>query len=719
MDFLYFLQKPFSKNIIAARAFFASNINLFLLLWLAWMLFPLFLSGFISDDAYNSQIQGILLHSNISLFDRIVSEITYWLSLGRFNPLNWIFWYSYFYLLPSLLLFKLFVFFIIYLNLIYFEKILKFITQSRSFSYCVVFLLPILFQFRYWHDPFLAFASIPLACLLFFFSLYLLIRYIETAKTTYYWYHLLVFLISLLCYELSYISPLFYFLIIYLKNKSLKKSFLLIAIPIALILLHFMIKGFFSSTSELYPGTIFSFNFGNIIQAFYIQLISTFPLTWNLAEGFSNLSFLKINFLDFIVSAVLTGLVVFLLSTLNARDENINKYRSRSLITFSLLLILVPAFIVAISGHQSELIKAGIGYGYLPVFLQYFGLASLIFIIIRVITQSTTLSICIWFIFFVIVSFTRLENYHVVQESNIFYKYPRELLEASIKKGILTGVTRNDLIIIDSKYPFDHSWFYSMVMQKEINVCSINLTSKGKSISKENVESHNKKFGTDSFRRIRFPYCLNYRKWNNFYGLSYHNFSDYKSGQVIFTTFEEVNRDSENQRFKFKKYKIFDKLSNKMSTKVEGKYYDFNKLRSIDRSSLGNGYFYLLPSLLLEEVFLSFSGFHAEEGTRDNYLRWSSGKSKIIITNDSDEVKSRVLNFSIVRPNNENLPLQIKYDKKIIKDKVQNYKKFSLKLLLEPGETIIEISSELQSLNNGDPREIVFGVVNYALYLSK
>ena len=113
MDFLNYLPEPFSKKIIAVRAFFTSNVNLFLLLWLAWMLFPLFLSGFISDDAYNSQIQGVLLHHNISLFDRIVSEISNWLSLGRFNPLNWIVLYSYFYLFPSLLLYKLFAFFIV------------------------------------------------------------------------------------------------------------------------------------------------------------------------------------------------------------------------------------------------------------------------------------------------------------------------------------------------------------------------------------------------------------------------------------------------------------------------------------------------------------------------------------------------------------------------------------------------------------------------------
>ena len=253
MDLFKYIPISYSKNILTAKVFFASNLNLFLLLWLGWILFPLFLSGFVSDDAYNSQIRGVLLYADISLFDRIVSEISYWFDIGRFNPLNWIFWYVYFYLFPSLLLFKFFVFFLIYLNLIYFSKILEFITQSKLFSYYIVFMVPILFQFRYWHDPFLAFASIPLACLLLFVSLHLLIRYLETGRKSYYSYFVLIFLISLLSYELSYISPLFYFLISYLKNKSLKQSVLLIVIPITLIVFHVIIKTCFSSPLEYYP----------------------------------------------------------------------------------------------------------------------------------------------------------------------------------------------------------------------------------------------------------------------------------------------------------------------------------------------------------------------------------------------------------------------------------------------------------------------------------
>jgi len=719
MDLFKYIPISYSKNLLTAKVFFASNLNLFLLLWLGWILFPLFLSGFVSDDAYNSQIRGVLLYADISLFDRIVSEISYWFDIGRFNPLNWIFWYVYFYLFPSLLLFKFFVFFLIYLNLIYFSKILEFITQSKLFSYYIVFMVPILFQFRYWHDPFLAFASIPLACLLLFVSLHFLIRYLETGRKSYYSYFVLIFLISLLSYELSYISPLFYFLISYLKNKSLKQSVLLIVIPITLIVFHVIIKTSFSSPLEYYPGVILSLDLSGVAEAFYIQIISTIPFTWKLAEGFSNLSLLKIGILDLIPTAIFSCLLVSLLTSLISGEKNINEYRTKFLITFSFLLIVIPAFVVAISGHQSELVKAGIGYGYLPVFFQYFGLATLILLIIRKITPSLILSTSIWFAFFVIISFTRLENYHVVKESNIVYKYPRDLLGSSIKQGLLNGVTEDDLIIIHSKYPSDDSWFYSMMMDKKINVCSINISSENITISNKKVSIFNEKFGTDRYHQIRFPYCLKYKNWNNIFGLSYHHFAGYTSGEVIFTSLVEVDKNQKNERFKFKEYKIYNILSKKITSQIGEKYYDFNKLSSIDKFAINDSYFRLLPFLLVDKISLSFSGLYAEEGTRDSYLRWSSGKSKIIIHNDNLTVQSRVLNFAIIRPNNDNLPLEIRQGENIVKKVVSNYKEFSLQLLLEPGETIIEISSELQSINNGDPRDIVFGIANYTLSLSK
>ena len=577
-------------------------------------------------------------------------------------------------------------------------------------------MVPILFQFRYWHDPFLAFASIPLACLLLFVSLHLLIRYLETDRKSYYSYFVLIFLISLLSYELSYISPLFYFLISYLKNKSLKQSVLLIVIPITLIVFHMIIKTSFSSPSEYYPGVILSLDLSGVAEAFYIQIISTIPFTWKLAEGFSNLSLLKVGTLDLIAPAIFSGLLVSLLTSLISGEKNINEYRTKFLITFSFLLIVIPALVVAISGHQSELVKAGIGYGYLPVFFQYFGLATLILLIIRKITPSLILSTSIWFAFFVIISFTRLENYHVVKESNIVYKYPRDLLGSSIKQGLLNGVTEDDLIIIHSKYPSDDSWFYSMMMDKKINVCSINISSENITISNKEVAIFNEKFGTDRYHQIRFPYCLKYKNWNNIFGLSYYHFADYKSGEVIFTSLVEFDKDQDNKRFKFKEYKIYNKLSKKITSQIGEKYYDFNKLRDV---TLPDGYFRLLPFLLVDKISLSFSGLYAEEGTRDSYLRWSSGESKIIIYNDSPTVEGRVLNFAIVRPNNDNLPLEIRYGENIVEKVILNYKEFSLQLLLEPGETIIEISSELQSINNGDPRDIVFGIANYTLSLSK
>ena len=178
----------------------------------------------------------------------------------------------------------------------------------------------------------------------------------------------------------------------------------------------------------------------------------------------------------------------------------------------------------------------------------------------------------------------------------------------------------------------------------------------------------------------------------------------------------EFDKDQQGRRFKFKDYKIYNKLSKKITSQTGEKYYDFNKLMDVTPP---DGYFRLLPFLSVDNLSLFFSGLYSEEGTRDSYLRWSSGESKIIIYNNSPIVENGVLSFTIVRPNNDILPLEIRYGENIVEDVILNYKEFSLELLLEPGETIIEISSELQSINNGDPRDIVFGIANYALSLSK
>ena len=158
-------------------ASFFNNFSIpMLFLWSLWFLYPLIVSGFVSDDSYISQVRGMLYFSDIGIFDRIAQQVSYELSMGRPHAINWIFLLLYFYLIPSLFVHKIIIFMIIFLNIIFFKKIIEFLSESKKFSIFIAFLIPIFFQFRFWHDPILAFPTIPAVSLSIFVSLYLLIK---------------------------------------------------------------------------------------------------------------------------------------------------------------------------------------------------------------------------------------------------------------------------------------------------------------------------------------------------------------------------------------------------------------------------------------------------------------------------------------------------------------------------------------------------------------
>ena len=78
-------------------ASFFNNFSIpMLFLWSLWFLYPLIVSGFVSDDSYISQVRGMLYFSDIGIFDRIAQQVSYELSMGRPHAINWIFLLLYF-----------------------------------------------------------------------------------------------------------------------------------------------------------------------------------------------------------------------------------------------------------------------------------------------------------------------------------------------------------------------------------------------------------------------------------------------------------------------------------------------------------------------------------------------------------------------------------------------------------------------------------------------
>ena len=212
-------------NAIKNDPFFSRNhiliLDILLVLWVCYVLLPLLSIGFISDEAYNSQILGKNISEGVTLWERLYSEIHGWLiGAGRFWPFNWFYKYGLYTLQPSAFTVKLITLFIVVFNVLLYSKIIHFITRDRNLSYLCAFIVPIFFQFRLWHDPIMAFTfMIPLISLFMFSTSYLLIKYLEKNSSKVLTIFSLLYLLSLWTYELTYIFISFYILIILFASQ--------------------------------------------------------------------------------------------------------------------------------------------------------------------------------------------------------------------------------------------------------------------------------------------------------------------------------------------------------------------------------------------------------------------------------------------------------------------------------------------------------------------
>ena len=699
-------------NAIKKNSFFGKNkllvLDSLLIIWVFYVLFPLLGIGFVSDDAYNSQILGKSIFDGSSIWEEISIEIKKWLfESGRFSPFAWLYTYGLYSLQPSPFVVKSITLAIIAVNVLFYSKIVHFITKDRNLSYLCAFIVPLLFQFRLWHDPIMAFTfMIPMLSLFLFTSLFLLIKYLEKNEAKTITLFIFLYILSLCTYELSYIFIIFYILIILFSSsrRGWWKPFLLVVIATSA---HLLILIFYRDSNEsIYPGSNLNFDYEVVLSALLVQVTSAFPLSWKLAAGAAHESLSKLTYSVLIVFSIFSLVITDQFYKL--KDGFSVTKASIKLLIFSLALLLLPAVPIALTGHQNELVKMGFGYAYIVVFIQYFGSVALFLTIIYFIKNryffKNRETISFFFIFLVILSigyFTRQENSFVAHEVNKFYKYPRDLIKKSINSGILDHISSNSLLLRNERYPSDHLWFYTMKMGRKINICGLNL-------EKE------------------FPKCLNNQKdleLYGLYGLAYFMSSDLKAGSVFVAKLDRiVFFEGVLIGMNFKDYKVYNSRTNKLSEVKSDKIYDLLKIADFEVGATILDY--SLEDFEKKEVSLAFKSFYPKEGTRDSYLRWSSGSSMILIENNSDIIITKRLTLALIRPATKSKPASVSITHVIDGSKgflemsryfVYGKKEISMILNLKPGMNFVKFKSDSPHIDNGDPRNIVFGIANYSL----
>ena len=734
-------------------------LDLLLLAWISWVLFPLLNSGFISDAAYNSQMPGILMYSGVNIWEKILDAAPS--AAGNFRPLFFLIEFGLYNVTQNLLLIKSMTLLIVALDVLLFLKIITLLTGNRSLGYLSAFLIPIFFQFRFWHDPIIGFTFLlPMMCMLLFASIIFLIKYLEQNNNYQLIYFSLIYLMALLTYQISYSFVILYLPIIFLHSNR-KQGLRIILITIALTIGHIVLSGFLyenmKSLAHDYSGSKLNLDIIPALHALLIQITAAFPLTWKFADAAFHQKFYQIGLENFIAYA--TFATLFCTALFKFDKTSLNKNIIYKILFFSLCTLLGPALAIAASGHQKELIDAGFGYGYLPVFIQYFGSCVLFLLLLLFIKDLSSgphykkvLFVLIWLVVFSVGAITREENILIVKESNKFYKYPRELLGESIENGILDEVEEKDLVLRNHRYPSDYHWFYAMKTNKKINLCSMNIDHQfpyclsepykiakvltcsscdkqtltnsnsqlvilikdlvDKEMSKEEIYTFLvKKYGKSIL--IDEPLFTKGGQ-SKVYALSYFLGKNYQSGSVIIAEIEDtILIDDVPVELLFKNFKIYNSHDKSLTMYTSQQEYDFLKVASLEADLISTSY--SLSQLYADDISLGYKNFHLREGDTQNYLRWSSGQSSIIVYNKTNTIIRRGISFNLIRPDSRPAIITIEDDEETYVFTVDHHRNINLQLNIKPGVNYIKFSSDAVPVDNGDPREIVFGINNYHL----
>jgi len=727
-------------------------------------------TGLVSDDAYNSQINGAILTQGITLWQRIWEEIVGWaVGAGRLCPLGFAYVYGLYYLTQDVFLIKGVTLLIICIDILLFSTIIRFLTRNQSLAYLCAFLVPLFFQFRFWHDPILGFTFLmPLMCMFLLSSILFLIKYLEQKKNYQLICFALIYLISLLTYEITYAFGFLYIPIIFFHTNR-KRGIKILLIAILLTVIHILLARYIYSEHLMtvghdYPGAKLNLDIIKGIHALYIQATSALPLSWKFANAPFHQKFYQIGVENLIAYAVFATL--FCTALFKFDRSSLDKKTLYKIITFSFFALMAPALAMAVSGHQKELIDAGFGYGYTPVFIQYFGACVLIlFLLLFIKDQYPSLNhkrilfVLFWLIVFSVGAITREENILIVEESNKFYKYPRELLGESIKNGILDEVSEKDLILRNERYPSDYYWFYSMKTNKKLNLCGLNIEhqfphclsesykiAQGltcSSCNRQTIANSNSQLAISMKEVIRTKFkqgvpreeILSYfvkeygenvlvktphigkGKLSKLYGLTYFLGENYRSGSALIAEIDDVVLVDEIPiQLLFKNFKIYNSYDQSITMHSSEKEYDFLKVTLLENDLASKSYD--LSQFYADDISIGYKDFHLREGDTKNYLRWSSGDSTLIIFNKTKSLVKTEISFNLIRPGDERIEpavITITDNKNTYIFKVDRHENVNLSLNIKPGVNYIEFRSDAPPVDNGDPRNIVFGIGNYRL----
>lgn len=456
-----------TKNLFQSNIIITIIIYSLIGLYIVLSLLSLLHSGYYSDDMVNSSLRGQIALEKISFLHYAFRFIKLTIDTqSRFIPISIITLVTVSYLFYNLFFYKTLILVLIIINILLFGYFIKIVFKEIYFSYLLMLCMPLFFQFRLYHDPILSFAGhMQLFFCYLFCALILLQKYLENNNRRNLILSVVFFNISLYAYEISVPLSLLLFILIFDHNKKIKTSLKMslpficsnaIVVFIDLFVRFLVPKG--------YSGTIINLNALLIIKTLIMQIYASIPLSYYVSNS-SNLfnHNILILFKNVRSKDLLVILIFNILFIISIRKININELKWKKILSLGLSLLILPAVPIALSAkYQQEIIWfGGWGIGYIPVYIQYYGML-LICTVLAILTTKiikTKIRIGVIFLLIVIVDLIIIinlqDNRIVVDKANTDLYYGRLTLEKALDNNILENIPENATVLVNYEYKYD------------------------------------------------------------------------------------------------------------------------------------------------------------------------------------------------------------------------------------------------------------------------
>ena len=454
------------------RFFSAYGIEIVILLVTAASLSMLIRSGYFWDDAVNSTAYLAQKKDAVPTLRHVLEFMGDYLRLGRINVLS-VYYYFFFYI-ENVSVYKALIIFSILINQLIFRKVLVEFGVPLSGARVGMLLIPILLQTRPYQDPVSGFYSLMqvltaemMLCAMF------LMRWLNTGKSRYLALSLLLFGAGLLTYEVCFPFLVMICVLIWANRGSFKQavrdSLPFVGLTFLMVIAVFVVRSQF--LEKTYAGVAFSLDLERILRAAWTQFAAGLPLSFYSAgyqasvlnNAYPAAEFMNYDFRSFLGSIqfldiLILVIAVSVLCSIRKTEKETKGDHQTELLILGLSFAVLPMITIALSErYQGQLMP---GLGYLPVYMQYYGIAMLLLWLILSLRPSVGIRAFYLSAFSLILLLNLQNNRAVTEIMNHSFYYPRNAGEAALRGGLLDFLPDDAMLVSlnDRRYLWEANW---------------------------------------------------------------------------------------------------------------------------------------------------------------------------------------------------------------------------------------------------------------------